>query len=187
MFSQGVFGWMVDSALGSSLSLSVLQPCDCGEIIWCHLKMRDCGSNKCSYKMRKSHAGTKLLPPTSIAEWTRHCCPVSWPFVFWHGRSGTVVHPSLPPSQNVTEALPKLGHKAVGLSSLLLNGWWILNHSSVLGVYSHSKTLWLTKNKSCTNVLKLVLLKVLCKCPDSDTRFTVVTWMLSSTYREGTL
>lgn len=64
----------------------------------------------------------------------------------------------LPPSQNMTEALPELGHKATGLGSPLLNGWWILNHSSVLGVYSHSKILWLTKNKSCTNVLKLVLL-----------------------------
>lgn len=42
-------------------------------------------------------------------------------------------HCLLPPthSQNMTEALPELGYKAAGLGSLLINIWWILNHSSV--------------------------------------------------------
>lgn len=81
-------------------------------------------------------------------------CLLTWQI--WYCRSP--LPPSLPHRTWLKHSLPELGHKAAGLSSLLLNGWWILNHSSVLGVYSHSKTLWLTKNKSCTNVLKLVLL-----------------------------
>lgn len=68
-------------------------------------------------------------------------------------------HCLLPPthSQNMTEALPELGYKAAGLGSLLINIWWILNHSSVSGVYSYYTTLCLMKNKSCTDVIKLVL------------------------------
>lgn len=72
-------------------------------------------------------------------------------------------------SHNTTKALPELGHKAAGLGSPYKHLVDFLNHSSVIDVYSHSKTLWLMRNKSCTNVLKLVLLLsfVHLRCPGS--------------------